>query len=63
MMLDEPYDVKKQEFSKSTRKNLESTYKKGLSVRKGVEKDLPIMEDLFKDTATRKDFFYRKLDY
>ena len=63
MMLDEPYDVKKQEFSKSTRKNLESTYKKGLSVRKGVEKDLAIMEDLFKDTATRKDFFYRKLDY
>ena len=43
MMLDEPYDVKKQEFSKSTRKNLESTYKNGLSVRQGVEKDLPIM--------------------
>lgn len=63
MMLDEPYDVKKQEFSKSTRKNLELTYKNGLSVRKGGEKDLSIMEDLFKDTATRKDFFYRKLDY
>lgn len=63
MMLDAPYDIKKLEFSKSTRKNLESTYKKGLSVRKGGQEDLPIMEELFKDTATRKDFFYRKLDY
>lgn len=63
MMLDEPYEIKKQNFSKSTRKNLELTYKNGLLVRKGGEADLSIMEDLFKDTATRKDFFYRKLDY
>lgn len=63
MLLDQPYEEKKKQFSKSTRKNLEQSQKSGLIVRKGTAKDLPIMEELFKSTATRKDFFYRKLDY
>lgn len=63
MMLDKPYEDKKKEFSKSTRKNLELTYQKGLTVRKGNDKDLAEMEYLFENTATKKDFYFRKLDY
>lgn len=63
MLLDEPYEDKKLKFSKSTRKNLQISSKNGLSVRIGNENDLEKMEDLFAATATRKDFFYRKLDY
>lgn len=63
MLLDRPYEEKKKEFSKSTRKNLELTYQKGLSVRKGDNNDLAKMEYLFENTATRKDFYFRKLDY
>lgn len=63
MELDEPYEKKKNEFSKSTRKNLEKAYSRGLTVRKGNEKDLDIMDELFKSTAVRKDFEYREADY
>ena len=63
LTLDEPYEVKKTKFSKSTRKNMESCYKKGLTVRKGTIDDLPVMEELFENTARRKDFFFRDLAY
>ncbi len=63
LTLDEPYEVKKTKFSKSTRKNMESCYKKGLTVRKGTIDDLPVMEELFENTARRKDFFFRDLSY
>lgn len=63
MLLDKPYELKKMEFSKSTKKNLELTYQKGLSVRIGNQDDLEKMEYLFENTATKKDFYYRKLDY
>ena len=63
MLLDEPYEEKKSQFSKSTRKNIEQAQRNGLTVRKGTEEDLETMEQLFESTATRKDFFYRKLDY
>ena len=61
--LNEPYEEKLKLFSKSTRKNIESSYKKGLRVRLGNEKDLESMQDLFEDTAKKKDFFFRTLDY
>lgn len=61
--LDEEYEEKKKKFSKSTRKNIEATYKKGLQVRKGKIEDLDVMSEIFETTAKRKDFFFRSLDY
>lgn len=61
--LDEKYEEKKKKFSKSTRKNIEFTYKKGLQVRKGNIEDLDVMTEIFENTAKRKDFFFRSLDY
>lgn len=63
MPLDEEYSVKKSKFSKSTRKNIDSTYKKGLQVRVGTIDDLDVMTEIFDITAKRKDFFSRSLDY
>ncbi len=63
MALDEEYEVKKSKFSKSTRKNIDSTYKKGLQVRIGTIDDLDVMTEIFDVTAKRKDFFSRSLDY
>lgn len=63
MQLDEPYEEKKKQFSKSTRKNLEKAFSRGLVIRRGDESDLGIMDELFKDTAVRKDFAYREADY
>ena len=63
MELDQPYEEKKNQFSKSTRKNLEKAYSRGLRVRTGTAADLDIMERLFKDTATRKDFEYHETSY
>lgn len=63
MILDEDYEEKKKNFSKSTRKNIETAQNNGLTIRIGADKDLAIMEELFEATATRKDFFFRKLDY
>ncbi|MDD3241480.1 MAG: peptidoglycan bridge formation glycyltransferase FemA/FemB family protein [Bacilli bacterium] len=61
--LDEDYETKKQKFSKSTRKNIDSCYKKGLQVRKGKIEDLPTLTEIFELTSKRKDFFHRSLKY
>ncbi len=63
LTLDEDYETKYAKFSKSTRKNIEATHKKGLQVREGTIDDLEVMSEIFEDTAKRKDFFYRSLDY
>ena len=63
LKLDEDYDSIKSNFSKSVRKNIESTYKKGLQVRVGTIDDLDKMTEIFDVTAKRKDFFSRSLDY
>ena len=63
MKLDRPYEEISKDFSKSTRKNIESCYKKGLLVRRGKIEDLPSMEEIFESTSKRKDFFSRSLDY
>ncbi len=63
LKLDQPYEEISKNFSKSTRKNIESCYKKGLLVRRGKIEDLPSMEAIFESTSKRKDFFYRSLDY
>ena len=61
--LNRPYETIKKEFSKSTRKNIDACYKKGLLVRRGKIEDLPTMEEIFESTSKRKDFFFRTLDY
>lgn len=50
-------------FSKSTKKNIDNCYKKGLTVRKGNEEDLEIMTKLFSNTATEKNFLHRDYEY
>ena len=61
--LNKPYEEIKANFSKSTRKNIDSCYKKGLLVRRGKIEDLPTMSEIFECTSKRKDFFYRSLEY
>ena len=61
--LNKDYDELKKNFSKSTRKNIESTYRKGVQVRKGTIDDLESMEEILIKTAERKNFNYRSLEY
>ncbi len=63
LKLDEDYETKKAKFSKSTRKNIDACYKKGLKVRKGTIKDLDSMTEIFDATSQRKEFQARSLDY
>lgn len=63
LLLDEEYQTTYQKFSKSTKKNIESAHDKGLKVRLGTNDDLEIMEELFQDTAKRKDFQVNDLEY
>jgi len=63
LKLDEDYETKKAKFSKSTRKNIDSCYKKGLKVRKGTIVDLDSMTEIFDATSQRKDFQSRSLSY
>lgn len=63
LKLDEDYETKKAKFSKSTRKNIDSCYKKGLKVRKGTIEDLDSMTEIFDATSQRKDFQSRSLNY
>lgn len=61
--LDKPYEELKQSFSKSTRKNIDSTYNKGVRIRKAEENDFESMEDILIKTAERKQFAARDLEY
>lgn len=61
--LDKPYEELKQSFSKSTRKNIDSTYNKGVRIRKAEEDDFESMEDILIKTAERKQFTARDLEY
>jgi len=63
LKLDEDYETKKAKFSKSTRKNIDVCYKKGLKVRKGTIDDLDSMTEIFDATSQRKDFQSRSLNY
>lgn len=63
LKLDDDLDNIKNNFSKSVKKNIKSTYEKGLQVRIGTINDLDEMTEIFDMTAKRKDFFSRSLDY
>ena len=61
--LDVPYEELTKRFSKSTRKNIESSYEKGIQVRKATEEDFDELEVILEKTAERKNFSYRGLEY
>ena len=61
--LDVPYDELIKRFSKSTRKNIESSYEKGLLVRKAKFEELEGLEEILVKTAERKKFNSRDLEY
>lgn len=63
LKLDEDYETKKSKFSKSTRKNIDACYKKGLKIRKGSIDDLDSMTEIFDATSQRKDFQSKSLNY
>jgi peptidoglycan pentaglycine glycine transferase (the second and third glycine) len=63
LKLDEDYETKKAKFSKSTRKNIDACYKKGLKVREGKLEDLDSMTEIFDVTSKRKEFDSRSLEY
>jgi len=61
--LDVPYEELVNRFSKSTRKNIESSYDKGLCVRVAKKEELKDIEDILVKTAERKKFSSRDLKY
>lgn len=63
LSLDTDYEELKKRFSKSTRKNIENMYKKGVRIKRGKEEDLEAMTILLRATAERKNFRYRDLEY
>lgn len=63
LKLDKSYEELKAGYSKSTRKNIDNCYKKGLRVRKGKIEDLPTLSEIFEATGKRKDFSIRSLSY
>lgn len=63
LKLDREYEELKTNFSKSTRKNIDACYKKGLRVRVGEEKDLESLSEIFDSTSKRKEFQGRSLSY
>ena len=63
LVLDKPYEELRKEFSKSTRKNIDAMYDKGVKIRRGNEKDIEAMTYLLQSTAERKHFRYRDLEY
>lgn len=61
--LDIPYEELKKRFSKSTRKNIDNMYEKGVRIKRGKAEDLEAMTYLLQATAERRKFKYRELDY
>lgn len=63
LKLDRSYEEIYNDFSKSTRKNIEEVYKKGLEFRIGKKEDLDKIQPIFELTAERKNFNQRELEY
>ena len=61
--IDKDYDELSKNFYKSTRKNIENTYNRGMRVRVAKLEDLPSMEEILIKTAERKKFKSRTLEY
>lgn len=61
--LNDTYEETSARFSKSTRKNIETSYNKGVVVKRGEVSDLKEAYDLFELTADRKNFHSYSYDF
>lgn len=61
--LNKPYDELKNDFSKSTRKNIESVYNNGVEIRIGDKDDIKSLSKIFKETAERDEFNTKSYEY
>lgn len=61
--LNKDYEELKSGFSKSTRKNIDTAYKYGVTVRNSSIDDIEKMAELFKSTADRRHFNTRDANY
>lgn len=63
LKLDKTYEEIEANFSKSTRKNIATCSKRGLSVRKATDKDLETVVDILEESSKRKKFILRSFSY
>ena len=61
--LKDTYEELKSNFSKSTRKNIESTYNNGVQIRIGDVEDIKSLSKIFKETAERDEFNTKSYEY
>jgi len=61
--LNSSYDELKNNFSKSTRKNIEATYNNGVQIRIGTKEDIKSLSKIFKETAERDEFNTKSYEY
>ena len=57
------YDELKNNFIKSTRKNVEATYNNGVQIRIGNVEDIKSLSKIFKETAERDQFNTKSYEY
>ena len=58
-----PYEELKNNFSKSTRKNIESVENNGVEIRIGTVEDIKSLSKIFKETAERDEFNTKSYSY
>lgn len=61
--LNKPYEELRNNFSKSTRKNIESVYNNGVEIRVGNREDIKSLSRIFKETAERDEFNTKSYEY
>jgi peptidoglycan pentaglycine glycine transferase (the second and third glycine) len=63
LKLDKPYEELKNDFIKSTRKNIEATHNNGVKIRIGTVEDIKSLSKIFKETAERDEFNTKSYEY
>ena len=63
LKLDKPYEELKNDFIKSTRKNIEATHNNGVQIRIGNVEDIKSLSKIFKETAERDEFNTKSYEY
>ena len=61
--LNKPYEELKNDFIKSTRKNIEATHTNGVKIRVGNVEDIKSLSKIFKETAERDEFNTKSYEY
>ncbi len=63
LKLDKDYEELKNNFIKSTRKNIEATHNNGVQIRIGNVEDIKSLSKIFKETAERDEFNTKSYEY